>query len=289
LLVACVGAGAVISTIASSGLVRRRRLAPLLVASLVNVIAASFVLGIAPTVVTALILLPVVGSGRAVVDLTSRMLLQRATPPEALAPIFGALELFAGVGMILGSIGTQLLIAVEGVEAALVGVAAFFTFLLLMTWRSLRVADDSADIPIVAISLLRRLPAFAPLPPLAMETVARSAEEVPTAAGEVVMTEGESGDRFYAVADGSFEVVHGGKLMCTVARGAGFGEVALLADVPRTATITCTEKGSLLAIQRTPFLVAVTGSDACRRAAWGAIQKMDLDLDGHAALPTLDA
>ena len=289
LLMACIGAGAVTSAIASTGLVKRKRLSPLLVAALVSIIAASFLLGVAPTVATALLLLPVVGFGRALIDLTSRMLLQRATPPEALAPIFGAIELFAGVGMILGSIGAQLLIAVAGVEAALIGLAVFFALLLAMTWRSLDVADDSADIPVVAISLLRRLPAFAPLLPLAMETVARSAEEVPTAAGEIVMTEGEPGDTFYAVADGSFEIVHDGKLMCTVERGASFGEVALLADVPRTATITCKRQGSLLAIQRTPFLAAVTGSDSCRRAAWGVIRTMGLDIDGDAALPTLDA
>jgi hypothetical protein len=289
LLMACVGAGAVISAIASTGLVKRKRLAPLLVGALVSIVGASFFLGVAPTVATALLLLPVMGFGRALVDLTSRMLLQRATPPEALAPIFGAIELFAGVGMILGSIGAQVLIAVAGVEAALIGVAVFFALLLAMTWRSLDVADESADIPVVAISLLRRLPAFAPLLPLAMETVARSAEEVPTAAGEIVMTEGEPGDTFYAVADGSFEIVHDGKLMCTVERGASFGEVALLADVPRTATITCKRQGSLLAIQRTPFLAAVTGSDSCRRAAWGVIRTMGLDLDGDAALPTLDA
>jgi hypothetical protein len=216
------------------------------------------------------------------------MLLQRATPPQALAPIFGAIELFAGIGMIVGSIGAQLLIAVQGVEAALIGVAAFFTLLLITTWRSLRVADDSADIPVVAISLLRRIPAFAPLPPPALETVARAAEELTTNTGQVVMTEGEPGDTFYAVADGSFDIVHDGKLVCTVERGASFGEVALLADVPRTATITCTQEGSLLAIQRAPFLVAVTGSDSCRRAAWGVIRTMGFDLDGDSALPTLD-
>jgi CRP-like cAMP-binding protein len=97
-----------------------------------------------------------------------------------------------------------------------------------------------------------------------------------TTAGQVVMTEGEPGDTFYAVADGAFDIVHAGKLMCTVERGASFGEVALLADVPRTATITCTRHGSLLAIQRAPFLVAVTGSDSCRRAAWGVIRTMGL-------------
>src|SRR3954471_3269804 len=228
LLIACVGIGAMVSAVGSSMLVKRRRLAPLLACAVVSIIGSSFVLGMTPTLASAVLLLPVVGFGRALADLTSRMLLQRATPPQALAPIFGAIELFAGIGMIVGSIGAQVLIAVQGVEAALIGLAVFFTMLLVLTWRSLRVADKSADIPIVAISLLRRIPAFAPLLPLAMENVARTAEEVPTTAGQVVMTEGEAGDTFYAVADGSFNIVHGGKLMCTVERGASFGEVALL-------------------------------------------------------------
>ncbi|HZX56059.1 MAG TPA: cyclic nucleotide-binding domain-containing protein [Ilumatobacteraceae bacterium] len=289
LLIACVGIGAMLGAIGSSVLVRRRRLAPLLARALISIIGASLFLGVAPTLAAALLLLPVIGCGRTLVDLTSRMLLQRATPPQALAPIFGAIEFFAGVGMVLGSIGAQALIAIEGVDAALIGLAVFFALLLVLTWRSLRVADNSADIPIVAISLLRRVPAFAPLLPLALETVARTAEELPTTAGQVVMTEGEAGDTFYAVADGSFDIVHAGKLMCTVERGASFGEVALLADVPRTATITCTRQGSLLAVQRAPFLVAMTGSDTCRRAAWGVIRTMGLDLDGEPALPTLDA
>src|SRR3954469_9176798 len=180
LLIACVGIGAMVSAVGSSMLVKRRRLAPLLAAAVVSIIGSSFVLGMTPTLATAVLLLPVVGFGRALADLTSRMLLQRATPPQALAPIFGAIELFAGIGMIVGSIGAQVLIAVQGVEAALIGLAVFFTMLLMLTWRSLRVADNSADIPIVAISLLRRVPAFAPLLPLALETVARTAEELPT-------------------------------------------------------------------------------------------------------------
>jgi CRP-like cAMP-binding protein len=70
-------------------------------------------------------------------------------------------------------------------------------------------------------------------------------------------------------------------------RGAGFGEVALLADVPRTATITANSPGSLLAIHRVPFLIAVTGSDSSRQAAWGVIRTMGLDVD-PADMPTLD-
>jgi hypothetical protein len=143
--------------------------------------------------------------------------------------------------------------------------------------RPLRSADDGADVPVVAMSLLHRLPVFAPLPTLALEAVARSAIELPVAAGEVVIHQGDSGDRFYAVADGAFDVVMSAVLMRTVRRGEGFGEVALLADVPRTATVTATQPGHLLAIERGPFLIAVTGHDSSRQAAWGVVRSMTFD------------
>ena len=141
--------------------------------------------------VTALVLLPIIGFGGSLLHLTSRMLLQRATPPDATAGVFAAIELFAGLGLVVGSLITQLLIAAGGVDTALVGLGVVFAILLLLTWRSLRRVDDSADIPIVTISLLRRIAAFQPLPPLVLETVARAATEVSVAAGDVVMTEGE--------------------------------------------------------------------------------------------------
>jgi hypothetical protein len=181
--------------------------------------------------------------------------------------------------MLLGSVFSQVLIAVSGVEAALIGLGVFFAGLLLLTGRSLRVADDSADIPLVAISLLRRIPAFAVLPPLEMETVARAATEVAVGPGEIVVAEGDVGDRYFAVADGEFDVSIDGAHVRVAGRGGGFGEIALLANVPRTATVTARGDGALLAIRRDAFLTAVTGSDAARRAAVGMIRAVGVDLD----------
>lgn len=278
-LTTSVGAGAVVCAVTSTFLVRRARLAPLLIGALAAVAVAAVAVGIAPTLTLALVVLPLIGFSRALLDLTSRMLLQRATPPHSLAAIVGAIELFAGVGMLVGSVVSQLLIAAAGVKAALIELGAFFAVLLVLTMRSLRRADDSADIPVVAISLLRRIPAFAPLPPLELETVARAAVEVPVEMGDVVMAEGDPADSYYAVADGVFDVTIGGDYVRTAERGGGFGEIALLANVPRTATITARRPGALLAIHRDPFLTAVTGSDASRRAVVGMARAVGVDLD----------
>jgi MFS family permease len=288
LLQTSVGVGALICAVVSTVLLRRDRLSSLLVVSTGGIAVASVVLGVAPTVATALILLPIVGFGGSLLNLTSRMLLQRSTPPDATAGAFAAIELFMGVGMLVGALCTQLLIAAGGVGAALIGLGIFFAVLLMLTWRSLAHADDSADIPVVAISLLRRIPLFSPLPPLALEAVARAAIEISVAAGEAVVTEGEAGDLFYAVADGSFDIECRGVFVRTIERGEGFGEVALLADVPRTATVTANGPGSLLAIHRVPFLIAVTGSDSSRQAAWGVVHTLGVDV-GAEDLPTLDA
>jgi CRP-like cAMP-binding protein len=109
--------------------------------------------------------------------------------------------------------------------------------------------------------------------------VARAAEHVTVPRGEVVIRQGETGHRFFAVADGRFAIVRDGEHIRDAGRGSCFGEVALLADVARTATVTATEAGTLLGVDRVPFLVAVTGRDASLTAAWRFVQAMPVAPD----------
>ena len=277
------GAGAFLSIGVAGRAVRRPRLAPQMLLALALIATACIAFGANITLLMAGLALPVLGCSRSLLDLMARVLLQRSAPPSQLASVFGALETSSGIGLIAGSLLAQTLIAVSGASVALVGVGCVYGVLAVSLIRPLRSADDGADVPVVAMSLLHRLPVFAPLPTLALEAVARSAIELPVAAGEVVIHQGDSGDRFYAVADGAFDVVMSAVLMRTVRRGEGFGEVALLADVPRTATVTATQPGHLLAIERGPFLIAVTGHDSSRQAAWGVVRSMTFDKEPPAA------
>ncbi len=93
------------------------------------------------------------------------------------------------------------------------------------------------------------------------------------------MREEEVGDDYYAVVDGTFEVTMRGRHRREMGRGEGFGEIALLADVPRTATVVALTEGSLLVIERGAFLTAVTGHDASRQAAWGVARAWHPALD----------
>jgi MFS family permease len=257
-----------------TGIVRRSRLAPWLAVGLGVAGAVCLVLGLVTDLAVALIVLPVLGLTSSVLYGLGTILLQRSADPRVLGSLFAMIELVGGIGLLLGSGLAQVLIAVGDVDLALVGMAVVLAAVLLVTGPGLRRADDGADVPVVEMSVLHALPMFASLPPLELEAVARAAEHVDVAAGEVVIREGDVGDRFYAVADGAFAVVMRGEHLRDARRGSCFGEVALLADVPRTATVSATEAGHLLAIERRPFLVALTGREAAMAAAWDFVQAM---------------
>lgn len=282
-LTALFGAGALLSIVVADRLARRARLAPVMFTCIAMLGGACAVLGVSITLVAACIALPIAGLVRSLLDVLTAVLLQRSAPPSELASVFGALETTSGAGLLVGSILAQALIVGWGVEQALGGLAIGFGLVLALVWRALRAADDTADVPVVAMSLLRRLPVFAPLPTITLESVARSAAERPTRRGDAVVRQGDHGDRFYAVADGTFDVTVSGLHTRTLGRGDGFGEVALLADVPRTATVTALDDGLVLAVERDAFLLAVTGHAPARHAAWESIAS--LTFDGEAPRP----
>ena len=106
-------------------------------------------------------------------------------------------------------------------------------------------ADGRATVPIVQIGLLRRMPLFRPLPPPELEGVARRMEPFAAVAGDVLIREGEPGDLFFVIADGEVTVSTAAGFKTELSHGDGFGEIALLNDSPRTATVTAKTDVSL--------------------------------------------
>jgi len=138
--------------------------------------------------------------------------------------------------------------------------------------RQLRDVDRRADVPVVEISLLRTVPIFSPLGAPELEALARSLEPVEEPAGAVVVREGEPGDLFYAIADGELEVTQKGQSLRRLSRGDVFGEIALLHEIPRTATVTALEASRLYSLEKEPFLAAVTGHPQSARAATSLVR-----------------
>jgi CRP-like cAMP-binding protein len=111
------------------------------------------------------------------------------------------------------------------------------------------------------------VPIFAPLPPPTLERLAQAMVEARVEAGSTVLEEGDHGDLFYVIADGKAVVESGGRRLRTLERGDFFGEIALLRDTPRTATVRAREETHVLALSREQFVPAVAGYAPARGSA----------------------
>ena len=139
--------------------------------------------------------------------------------------------------------------------------------LAILLWRRLAVIDARAHIPAERIALLRANPIFAPLPAPAIEHLASKLVPRSVAARELVFRQGDPGDLFYVIEDGRVEISIDGEGVNDLWPGEAFGEIALLRDVPRTATAKAVEDTRLLALDRDEFIAAVTGHARSRAAA----------------------
>ena len=266
-LSAAFGAGGALGIAVTASLVGRARLMPAVVGSLVVWGVSFAVMAVWSTVAGALLLLALAGAARSLFDVAGRTLLQRTAPPEVLARVFGVLEGLTMAGLALGSVLAPVLVHFGGATAAILGTGALLPLLALAAGKRLFTLDASAHVPIVEIGLLRSLRLFAVLPPPALEGIARSLEPVAAEAGTAIVTQGEDGDRYYAIAEGDLEVVVDGVRVNTLGRGEGFGEIALLHDVPRTATVAALTAVKLYALEKEPFLEVLTGHPAAHTAA----------------------
>jgi hypothetical protein len=246
---------------------------PVVLVALAVWTAALITLAALPTVATALAAFALAGGARSLFDVGARTLLQRTSPPAVLARVFGVVESLQTFALAAGSLAAPLLIAIGGGRAAVLGVALLLPTLALVWRRRMLTLDSSARVPVVEIALLRQLPLFASLPAPELEGIARSLQPASAEPGDVVVKQGDTGDRYYAIADGTVEVSANGAAVRTMTRGEGFGEIALLHDVPRTATVRAITAASLYTLAKEPFLETITGHPVARDAAAAVVSQ----------------
>jgi MFS family permease len=208
----------------------------------------------------AIFLLAVVGAANSVEDVAVFTLLQRIVPDEILTRVLGIVWALAMGGVALGSIAAPALVQSIGARAAFVVIGSILPLLILVTYRRL-VEIDRAVAPAPELELIEQVPMFAPLSIAAKERVAAKLVPLSVHAGELVIRAGGTGDWFYIVGDGELDI-SGEGLHTTAHQADYFGEIALLRDVPRTATVKAIVDTKLYALERNDFLAAVTGVSA---------------------------
>jgi hypothetical protein len=201
------------------------------------------------------------------VDVPGFTLLQRAVPEDVLARVFALLEsLFYGAAA-LGGLVAAVLIEGFGLKTALVVTGLFLPALVLISWRALRQLDVRAEPPRETLALLQEVPFLAPLGPAVLEALASQVVPVDVRASERIFSQGDEGDRFYVIRGGRIGITVNGEDAPELGSGDYFGEIALVRDLPRTATATARTDTALYALERDEFLAAVTGHAPSAEAA----------------------
>ena len=219
-----------------------------------------------PHELTALALLALVGVGNSLEDVAGITLLQRLVRDEVLARVLGVLWGLSMAGAAVGFALAPPLVDALGPRAALVAVGLFLPVLVALAWRPLAAVDRTAKAPLAELALLADVPLFSSLSLAAKERLARGLVRVDVLPGDEAITEGDHGDRFYIVAEGEAEVTEAGRFRCIHGPGDFFGEIALLRDAPRSATVTARTPLRLCALDRERFLDALSWHAAGREA-----------------------
>jgi MFS family permease len=253
LLYAAVGVGGLVGGFVALVLSTRGRLARDFAIGLALFGLPLTIVGGLPFAFVAVVALGVLGIGNSIVDVNALTIMQRAVPDAVLGRALGALD-----GLLIGTLGlgaivAPVLIDLVGPEAALVVTGAVLPVLALLTRPRLRAIDRASSVP-ESTELLRGVGLLSALPEPVLERLARDTIPVEVRAGVPVLREGEPGDRFYVVRSGTVSI-----LGRAFGPGEGFGEIALLRDVPRTATALAVTDVGLVALERDSFVAAVTG------------------------------
>ena len=270
---AAIGAGGVLGSLFAFALVRRGGLATWFGIGIALFGAPLALIGAVPEQGAAIVLLGLVGVGNALIDVGGFTILARMTDEAVLARMFAGFEAILTLGVALGGLLAPVLIEGLGPRQALVVVGLLTPAALAASWTTLRRLDGRMRVRDADIEILRTVPMLAVLPAATIEQLGAGLDHAQFAPGQMVFAQGDAGDRFYVVESGRADVVRDGGVVNTLGRGAGFGEIALLDDRPRTATILASGEEPLCVgvLERPAFLTAVTGYPMSARAGREAV------------------
>ncbi|MDQ4036341.1 MAG: cyclic nucleotide-binding domain-containing protein [Chloroflexota bacterium] len=256
------GAGSFLGAMVAFSLIVRRDLSLPFSISLAAWGIPIVVIGVLPESVLAFAFLGMLGAANAVLDVSGFTLLQRSVPNRLRAVVFGALESLVALSVAIGSLLAPILVALVDLQPAMVLTGMLLPIVAVVTNRLVRAAESSSVVPHRQLELLRGISMFAPLSLTALERLAGGMEPIAFEAGETIVRQGDVGYDYFMIGTGVADVVKDGKPIAVLKAGDGFGEIALLRNVPRTATVLVREGVEGFSLPRSVFLEAVTGNAA---------------------------
>jgi predicted MFS family arabinose efflux permease len=256
---AAMGLGGIAGAALAIGLSGRARLAPAFAVSLAGWGAPIVVIGLVPHPAVAVVAMAAIGVANAMIDVSGFTLALRTTPNDRRLAVMSLIEVVANGGVALGVIVAPLLIEALGIRGALLVGGLVLPIAAGVARPGLRKIDEGALGAGHEAELIRGVPMFGLLSLATVEHLASHLTPVELTDGSPLVREGDPGDRFFIIDRGEIEVSQGGRRLQELGSGAGIGEIALLRDVPRTATVRAHGDVRAFALERDDFLEAITG------------------------------
>ena len=287
------GAGALYSAFGVGGLVAGVGIGRLMRARLARVFGGAVVLWAVPLGAMALVARPALalacsvaaGIAGTVAQAAGDTVLQRATPDRLMSRVLGAYEAVTGIAYMVAALVPAILIAPLGARAVLALGVATAPLVVICCWRGLRRLDRDLDVDHERLTLVARVPWLRTGSLAEQDRVAGLLEQESVPAGEVIVYQGEIGDRFYILRAGAARVLVDRREVSRLRSGDWFGEIALLSDIPRTATVQATEPTALLSLSDDDFHRALAGAGAGGRGESHTLGLTSLRSSGELVWP----
>jgi len=260
------GGAAIVGGVVVLGAADRLPLARLSLIGLIAGGVAFLSMGLAPHGVVIVLMMIVIGFIEPATYIAFGTIPQRLVPDRLMARAFSAMGSVEVASMALGSFFAPILIDRFGLRWTMILLGTVGIGLFLLLGIPIRGLDDRLAAP-RGLDLLKAVPLFAPISGVLLEQIVHRLEPVDVEPGAVIVREGETSDRFYVIESGQVLVTEGGDVLRTEGPGEVYGEIGLLRDVPRTATVTAQTAVTLLALSREEFLAAMAGTAQIRGIA----------------------
>jgi MFS family permease len=270
---AATGLGLLLGGTLAVSLVGRARLGlPILAAATIfgGVVA---LVGLSPQVGLALLLLGIAGIGWQFAYIGIQTMTQRIVADGAMSRVFGVYEALMQGATAVGALAVPVLILVVGTTGAFLAAGLFVVLVAVLAGPSLLRADRTTVVRLEELRLLRWNPMFAPLSAPVLESLTQAMRPESFEPGEVIVRQGDPGDRYFLIARGAVRVEIDGRIVQTQGPGDGFGEIALMRNVPRTASVIAIDLVEVFSLPRDRFLAALTGVPASRAAAEAVVRE----------------
>jgi hypothetical protein len=273
-LAAAMGIGGIAGGFYAVSLTGRRKLGHPFALALVLWGLPIAVIALVPNKVIALLAMMTVGVGNATLDVAGFTLIQRLGADRSLGRVFGVLFSFGIAFGGLGSLVAPSLASALGLRPFMIIVGCLLPATALILLPRFNAIDQRSEPQPELVALFSNIPLLAPLSPTTLEKIAARCDLRAAKAGDIILTEGDEGDQFYAIVDGEVEVIMGGAKQRVLGPGDHFGEIALLRSTGRTATVVASSDVHLATLGTPEFLDALASSDIAYGIAWRATDEI---------------